>query len=113
MRCFLFILSIFYDDKWFNEWQSEGHRQILTKELEAVGLRLNKRPPQVSGLAQLTFVPIDFEFLLPIFLQIYFRKKKTGGISFNSTLALSHIDEKLCYQILHEYKIHNAEVSSL
>lgn len=28
--------------------QSEGHRQILTKELEAVGLRLNKRPPQVS-----------------------------------------------------------------
>nr|CAD1834338.1 unnamed protein product [Ananas comosus var. bracteatus] len=26
--------------------RSEGHRQILTKELEAVGLRLNKRPPQ-------------------------------------------------------------------
>ncbi|MQM08408.1 hypothetical protein Taro_041270 [Colocasia esculenta] len=67
--------------------KSEGHRQILTKELEAVGLRLNKRPPQ-----------------------IYFKKKKTGGISFNSTLALTHVDEKLCYQILHEYKIHNAEV---
>jgi ribosome-interacting GTPase 1 len=28
-------------------FQSEGHRQILTRELEAVGLRLNKRPPQV------------------------------------------------------------------
>ncbi|KAF7036678.1 hypothetical protein CFC21_047261 [Triticum aestivum] len=27
--------------------KSEGHRQILTRELEAVGLRLNKRPPQV------------------------------------------------------------------
>ncbi|RWR78093.1 developmentally-regulated G-protein 2 [Cinnamomum micranthum f. kanehirae] len=67
--------------------KSEGHRQILTKELEAVGLRLNKRPPQ-----------------------IYFKKKKTGGISFNSTIALTHIDEKLCYQILHEYKIHNAEL---
>lgn len=67
--------------------KSEGHRQILTKELEAVGLRLNKRPPQ-----------------------IYFKKKKTGGISFNSTLHLTHVDEKLCYQILHEYKIHNAEV---
>uniref|UniRef100_A0A3Q7J9P9 OBG-type G domain-containing protein n=1 Tax=Solanum lycopersicum TaxID=4081 RepID=A0A3Q7J9P9_SOLLC len=67
--------------------KSEGHRQILTRELEAVGLRLNKRPPQ-----------------------IYFKKKKTGGISFNSTLHLTHIDEKLCYQILHEYKIHNAEV---
>ncbi|WVZ22750.1 hypothetical protein V8G54_001294 [Vigna mungo] len=66
----------------------EGHRQILTRELEAVGLRLNKRPPQ-----------------------IYFKKKKTGGISFNSTLPLTHVDEKLCYQILHEYKIHNAEAS--
>ncbi|EXC04964.1 Developmentally regulated G-protein 1 [Morus notabilis] len=67
--------------------KSEGHRQILTKELEAVGLRLNKRPPQ-----------------------IYFKKKKTGGISFNSTVPLTHVDEKLCYQILHEYKIHNAEL---
>jgi small GTP-binding protein len=67
--------------------KSEGHRQILTKELEAVGLRLNKTPPQ-----------------------IYFKKKKTGGISFNTTAPLTHIDEKLCYQILHEYKIHNAEV---
>ncbi|KAF2546807.1 hypothetical protein F2Q70_00020098 [Brassica cretica] len=28
--------------------KSEGHRQILTKELEAVGLRLNKKPPQVN-----------------------------------------------------------------
>ncbi|TMX01226.1 hypothetical protein EJD97_024873 [Solanum chilense] len=35
--------------------KSEGHRQILTKELEAVGLRLNRRP-----------------------LQIHFKKKKTG-----------------------------------
>ncbi|KAI3866648.1 hypothetical protein MKW98_006098 [Papaver atlanticum] len=67
--------------------KSEGHRQILTKELEAVGLRLNKKPPQ-----------------------IYFKRKKTGGISFNTTMQLTHIDEKLCYQILHEYKIHNAEL---
>lgn len=43
-------------------------------------------------------------------MQIYFKRKKTGGISFNSTAPLTHIDEKLCYQILHEYKIHNAEV---
>ncbi|KAK1392013.1 hypothetical protein POM88_011069 [Heracleum sosnowskyi] len=41
--------------------------------------------------------------------QIYFKKKKTGGISFNITAPLTHVDEKLCYQILHEYKIHNAE----
>jgi hypothetical protein len=49
---------------------------------------------------------------LYISLQIYFKKKKTGGISFNSTMPLTHVDEKLCYQILHEYKIHNAEVYS-
>lgn len=53
-----------------------------------------------------------FSNILFIFTQIYFKKKKTGGISFNSTVALTHVDEKLCYQILHEYKIHNAEVSS-
>ena len=62
-------------------------RAILTRELEAVGIRLNQRPPD-----------------------IYFKVKKTGGISFQSVVPLTHIDEKLCYQILHEYKIHNAEV---
>jgi len=65
----------------------KGHRAILTRELEAVGIRLNQRPPD-----------------------IYFKVKKTGGISFQSVVPLTHIDEKLCYQILHEYKIHNAEV---
>lgn len=40
----------------FVQLQSEGHRQILTKELEAVGLRLNKRPPQVSANAELHFL---------------------------------------------------------
>ncbi|THG14556.1 hypothetical protein TEA_002588 [Camellia sinensis var. sinensis] len=33
--------------------KSEGHRQILTKELEAVGLRLNKRPPQPIAFSPL------------------------------------------------------------
>ncbi|KAL0415054.1 UNVERIFIED_CONTAM: Developmentally-regulated G-protein 2 [Sesamum latifolium] len=32
--------------------KSEGHRQILTRELEAVGLRLNKRPPQNQSLVR-------------------------------------------------------------
>ena len=36
--------------------------------------------------------------------------KKAGGISFNSTVPLSRIDEKLVQMILHEYKIFNAEV---
>ncbi|CAN6896189.1 unnamed protein product [Brassica oleracea] len=44
-------------------------------------------------------------------VRVGFRKRLvTGGISFNTTAPLTHIDEKLCYQILYEYKIHNAEV---
>lgn len=57
------------------------------------------------------FIYILFVDDLDTFWQIYFKKKKTGGISFNSTMQLTHVDEKLCYQILHEYKIHNAEVT--
>jgi hypothetical protein len=29
--------------------QNDRHKEILTRELEAVGLRLNQRPPQVRG----------------------------------------------------------------
>lgn len=36
--------------------------------------------------------------------------KKGGGIAFNSTCALTKIDEKMVQMILHEYKIFNAEV---
>ena len=39
--------------------------------------------------------------------------KTAGGIKFNSTVALSRIDEKLVQMILHEYKIFNAEVHGL
>ncbi|XP_073945601.1 developmentally-regulated GTP-binding protein 2-like [Choristoneura fumiferana] len=63
------------------------HRQLLEKELESVGIRLNKAKPN-----------------------IYFKQKKGGGLSFNSTCQLTKVDEKLVQMILHEYKIFNAEV---
>ena len=53
------------------------HRDILTRELESVGMRLNRSPPN-----------------------IYFKKKKTGGMSFTSTVPLTHLDEKMCQRIL-------------
>lgn len=59
------------------------------------------------------FVDLPDFLIILFYWQIYFKKKKTGGISFNSTMPLTHVDEKLCYQILHEYKIHNAEVLGL
>lgn len=63
------------------------HRDILTRELESVGIRLNRTPPN-----------------------IYFKKKKTGGISFNAVVPLTHLDEKMCQRILQEYKCHNADI---
>lgn len=67
--------------------KGEVHRGLLEKELETVGIRLNKGPPN-----------------------IYFKEKKAGGLSFNSTCNLTKCDEKLVQMVLHEYKIFNAEV---
>jgi uncharacterized protein len=63
------------------------HRDLLTYELESVGIRLNKQKPN-----------------------IYYKQKKGGGISFNSTLTLTKCNEKMVQTILHSYKIFNAEV---
>lgn len=63
------------------------HREILTRELEAVGMRLNRAPPN-----------------------IYFKKRKTGGIGITSVVNMTHMDEKMVLRILQEYKIHNCEV---
>ncbi|KAI8806997.1 P-loop containing nucleoside triphosphate hydrolase protein [Cladochytrium replicatum] len=62
-------------------------RELLEKELHAVGIRINSEKPN-----------------------IYFKVKKGGGISFNSTCKLTMLNEKMVYSILHDYKIHNAEV---
>lgn len=67
--------------------KSNDHRRLLERELEQVGIRLNKKKPN-----------------------IYFKQKTGGGITFNATCKLSHIDAKLVYNILHNYKIFNAEV---
>lgn len=65
----------------------DDQRAILERELEAVGIRLNKRPPNV-----------------------YFKIKKTGGLKFNAMSPPKYLDEKMVSNILRDYKIHNAEV---
>ena len=57
-------------------------RELLEAELEAVGIRVNARKPN-----------------------IYFKVKKGGGISFNSTTKLTHLNERIVYSILHDYKV--------
>ena len=67
------------------------HREILERELELVGMRLNKQPANIS------YVP-----------------KKTGGIKFNTSgIKLTQFGddaEKTVKSILQEYKVHNAEI---
>lgn len=66
------------------------HRDILTNELEIMGIRLNRSPPD-----------------------IYFKKKPTGGIKFNATCPLTQLGDnpgETVTRILSGYRIHNAEV---
>lgn len=67
--------------------KGEIQKHLLEKELESVGIRLNKNKPN-----------------------IYFKHKKTGGIHFTQTTPLTNMDEKMIVSILHEYKIFNADV---
>lgn len=67
--------------------KGDVQRRLLEMELESVGLRLNKKKPN-----------------------IYFKIKKGGGLSFNSTCTLTNCNERMVQLILHEYKMFNAEV---
>ena len=67
------------------------HREILERELETVGIRLNQRPPDVT----LT------------------KRKSGGGVRFASTVPqtlLGPEPEKVVTQVLREYKITSADV---
>eukprot|EP00727_Mastigamoeba_balamuthi_P004999 m51a1_g14498 putative developmentally-regulated gtp-binding protein 2-like (365) ;mRNA; f:772852-774775 len=62
-------------------------KRLLTEEMETMGIRLNQKPPN-----------------------IYYKPKPSGGVALTHTVPLTHLDEKLVKAILHEYKIHDAEV---
>nr|XP_054112413.1 LOW QUALITY PROTEIN: developmentally-regulated GTP-binding protein 2-like [Callithrix jacchus] len=67
--------------------KGEVQRSLLEKELESMGIHLSEHKPN-----------------------IYFKPKRGGGNSFNSTVTLTQCSEKLVQLILHEYKIFNADV---
>ncbi|KAF8357039.1 hypothetical protein PRIPAC_92034, partial [Pristionchus pacificus] len=67
--------------------KGEIQKALLEKELDSVGIRLNKKPPN-----------------------IYVKIKKVGGVKFTNTVPLTHCSEKLIMHIFHEYKIFNADV---
>jgi len=70
----------------------QRHREILERELETVGIRLNQRPPDVT---------------------VTLRKTGGGGVRFASTVPqplLGPEPEKIVTQILREYRIMAADV---
>ncbi|TFK93550.1 developmentally regulated GTP-binding protein [Polyporus arcularius HHB13444] len=67
--------------------KSEEQRRLLEIELDAVGIRLNKKRPDVV-----------------------FKRKTTGGVTINKTVPLTKTDEKTIRSILASYKLHNCDV---
>lgn len=63
------------------------HKLIIERELEGFGIRLNKKPPNIS-----------------------IRKKDRGGLSITSTCQLTHLDEDTIRAIMNEYRMANADV---
>lgn len=59
-----------------------AQKHIIEHELDSVGIRINQTPPD-----------------------IVVSKKKTGGISFNSSVPLTQIDGDMIKTILHEYSM--------
>ncbi len=61
----------------------------VQNELEGFGIRLNKKRPN-----------------------LYYKRKDKGGINFNSTFPNpTHLDADTVKAVLHEYRIHNADVT--
>ncbi|KAG9314609.1 P-loop containing nucleoside triphosphate hydrolase protein [Chiua virens] len=67
--------------------KSEEQRRLLEIELDTVGIRLNKRKPDVV-----------------------FKRKTTGGITLNTTVKLTKTNDKTIRTILAGYKLHNCDV---
>ncbi|CAL1154593.1 unnamed protein product [Cladocopium goreaui] len=67
--------------------KDDAQKEMLTKELENVGIRLNRKPPDVTV-----------------------RQTKGGGLKFQATVPLNHFDEEVCATVLKQYKMHNADV---
>ena len=65
-----------------------GDLKIIQAELEGFGIRLNKKPPQITV-----------------------KKKERGGISLTNTVPLTHIDADEIKAVLSEYKLNSCDIA--
>jgi small GTP-binding protein len=67
----------------FSEWQEE----VIKRELHDAGIRINERPPNIM-----------------------IKKRSRGGFLIKRTPNAAEIDEATIIAVLHDFKIHNADV---
>ena len=63
------------------------HKKLIEHELEGFGIRLNKKPPNIT-----------------------YKKKDKGGVNFTSNAADPKLDLDAVKAVLAEYRVHNADV---
>lgn len=63
------------------------HKKLIERELEGFGIRLNKKPPNIT-----------------------FKKKDKGGINFTTNATDPRLDLEAVKAVCAEYRIHNADV---
>lgn len=64
------------------------HKQVIERELEGFGIRINKEPPN-----------------------IVFRKKEKGGINITNTVPLTKLDNDEVKAVMSEYRITSADIA--
>lgn len=64
------------------------HKQVIERELEGFGIRVNKEPPN-----------------------IVFRKKEKGGINMTNTVPLTKLDQDEVRAVMSEYRITSADIA--
>lgn len=94
----------------------------LERELATAGIRVNKQKPNIyfkvgfrppASLSHVTstvvtgVVPPSWKPNLTVV-----QPKSGGGCSINSTVKLTKLSDKLIHSVLHDFKIHNCEVST-
>lgn len=67
--------------------KEDTQKPLLTKELENIGIRLNRKPADIG-----------------------FARTKGGGLKYNSTVPQPNFDRETCESVLKQYRIFNADV---
>ncbi|CAD7949839.1 unnamed protein product [Amoebophrya sp. A25] len=67
--------------------RDDSQKKRLENEMESVGIRLNKEPPNIK-----------------------ITKKPSGGVRINASCKRQHLDDKLIEGLLREYRIFNADI---